>query len=189
MASIRRSSSVLGTPPQKPAPATKPAAAIKPAATTKPAGKSSLGDSKFATPTSSTPAASSAKAPRTPTRARRTVPREKTAGFSTRAKAARPKPIDEPDSSDEQQEEKTSETLAAVLLDIDLDAEERGEAQVQQLLHSPGVADLTGITFPKGGNIVPLSTESAVSSAFKAWLETPEFRGSNFPDLDLLISH
>lgn len=176
MAAIR-SPSVSATLPQK------FTAAAKPAPVTKPATTSSLDDSMFATSASSTPAASSAKAPRTPTPARRTVPLEKTAGFNSHAKAAHPKPIDKPGLSDERRREKTSEVP---LLNID---QERAEAQVQNSLRSPGLEDLTGIAFAKPGAIMPPRSRSDVVRAIKAHIETPEIQGSHFSDIDLLVAH
>jgi hypothetical protein len=111
------------------------------------------------------------------------VPLEKTAGFSSRTKAAHPKQSDEPKPVDEPQKEKKSESPTAVLLDIDQDVEadrdvEAGqdveastEAQIRDLLLSPGMADLTGIIFPREREI-PL-------------LRNPDFQGSIYPDSQL----
>lgn len=145
----------------KPGMTPKPAMAPQPATTPKTVKKSSLDDSMFAIPESSTTAASATdNGPSSPTPSRRIVPLEKTAAFSSRAKAAWPKPSDEPKSSDEQQNEKTSEGPTAVLLDIDQDVEQKAsaETQVRNLLLSPGMADLTGITFPKEDEIPALSS-------------------------------
>ncbi|KAJ5896085.1 uncharacterized protein N7473_005484 [Penicillium subrubescens] len=127
------------------------AVAPKPATNPKAVQKSSLADSMFATPASSTPVASAAEhVPGSSTPSRRTVPLEKTAGFSSRAKAARPKPSDKPRPIYERQKGKEREEPTAVLLDIDEDEEVNAETEthIRNLLLTPGMAELTGITFP-----------------------------------------
>lgn len=168
----------------KPAMAPKPdimpksAMAPKHATTPKTVQKSSLNDSRFAIPASSTPAASTAgNVPGSPTPSRRVVPLEKTAGFSSQAKAARPKPSDEPKSIDERQKEKGSEGPAAVLLDVDQDEEANAETetQIRNLLFSPGMEELTGITFPTEN---PTEDEPPL-------LSSDDVQGSNYPDPQL----
>jgi hypothetical protein len=155
------------------------AVAPKPATNPKAVQKSSLAASMFATPASSTPVASAAENfPGSSTPSRRTVPLEKTAGFSSRAKAARPKPSDEPRPEpadkpkpiDERQKGKEREEPTAVLLDIDEDEEANAETEthIRNLLLTPGMAELTGITFPT-------EDESHLFSS-------DDVQGSNCPD-------
>jgi hypothetical protein len=140
--------------------------------------KSSLADSMYVTPGSLTPVASAAhNVPGSSSPSRRIVPLEKTAGFSGRAKATPPKPSDEPKPADkpkpidERQKVKEREEPAAVLLDIDQDEEANAETETQMrnLLLSPGMEELTGITFPK-------EDEPFLSA---------DTQGSNYPDPQL----
>ncbi|OKO95724.1 hypothetical protein PENSUB_11236 [Penicillium subrubescens] len=150
------------------------AVAPKPATNPKAVQKSSLADSMFATPASSTPVASAAEhVPGSSTPSRRTVPLEKTAGFSSRAKAARPKPSDKPRPIYERQKGKEREEPTAVLLDIDEDEEVNAETEthIRNLLLTPGMAELTGITFPT-------EDESHLFSS-------DDVQGSNYPDPQL----
>ncbi|GLI77654.1 hypothetical protein PoHVEF18_005945 [Penicillium ochrochloron] len=142
------------TPAMGPKPVMTPQSATNP----KTVQKSSLADSMYATPGSLTPVASAAhNVPGSSSPSRRIVPLEKTAGFSSRAKATPPKPSDEPKPADEpkpideRQKVKEREEPAAVLLDIDQDEEANAETETQMrnLLLSPGMEELTGITFPK----------------------------------------
>ncbi|KAF3399962.1 hypothetical protein F1880_008306 [Penicillium rolfsii] len=158
----------------KPGMSVKPAMANKHVTTPKTVQKSSLDDSKFAIPTSTTPAVSAAgNDPGSPTPSRRVVPHQKTAGSSSQAKSALPKPIDapnlidepkspdEPQSIDERQKESESERPAAVLVDIDHDEEANAETetQIRKLFLSPGMEELTGINFPTENEPTLLSSD------------------------------
>lgn len=165
--------------------ASKPLMAPKAATTPKLFAESSIEDSMFAVPASSAPAASTAEqVPDSPSPPPRIVPFEKTAAFSSRAKAARPKSSGEPKPIDEQQKKKkksNEQEPSAVLLDIDQSAEESAEAQVRNFLFSPGMADLTGITFPKEDEVKPLGSAAANFKGEPA-LVSADLHGSITPD-------
>lgn len=134
----------------------------------------------YAIPASSAPATRARdNSPGTSSASRRTVPFEKTASFSSRAKAARSKPARDltdnltGDPTGERQEEITGGQTAVVLLEFDQDAEESAQTQLRNLLLSPDIIeDLTGITFPTGDD--PASADSEEHNS--------ELQGSNYPN-------
>ncbi|KAJ5368286.1 uncharacterized protein N7496_008046 [Penicillium cataractarum] len=130
----------------KPAMTSKRGITANPAPSPKPVARSALDDSIYAISASSTPAGSATKnRSGSQSSARRIVPFEKTAAFSSREKAARSK------TAGEQQEESKGKKKAPVLLEFDQDAQESVQVQLRNLLLSPDmVKDLTGITFPTG---------------------------------------
>lgn len=150
------------TAPQ-PVMAPKVATTSKPLKGSKLFAGSSLNDSVFADPASSTPAATTEEqVPDSPSPPPRIVPFDKTAAFSSRAKAARSEPSVERKPVDERQTKKPCEQKpSSVLLDIDQGVEESAKAQVRNLLFSPSMADLTGITFPKEDEAKSLGSKSA----------------------------
>lgn len=141
----------------------KVAAISKPLKDSKLFAGSSLNDSLFAGPASSTPAATTEEqVPDSPSPPPRTVPFDKTAAFSSRAKAARSDPSIERKPVDERQTKKPSEQKpSSVLLDIDQGVGESAEDQVRNFLFSPSMADLTGITFPKEDEAKSFGPKSA----------------------------
>ena len=147
----------------QPVVAPKVAAISKPLKDSKLFAGSSLNDSLFAGPASSTPAATTEEqVPDSPSPPPRTVPFDKTAAFSSRAKAARSDPSIERKPVDERQTKKPSEQKpSSVLLDIDQGVGESAEDQVRNFLFSPSMADLTGITFPKEDEAKSFGPKSA----------------------------